>query len=92
MLMRPTYDVSSNFDATTAKQLKECDDVSFFSEGGSHYVTGWKGDRRVVYAHLSLSQSRQLQGIEDPDQFKSRYHYRHQDSDDGEDSPYGMRR
>lgn len=94
MLMRPTYDVSSNFDATTAKQLKECDDVSFFSEGGSHYVSGWKGDRRLVYAHLTLSQSRQLQGIEEPRSFKHFYDYgrRADDSDDSDETSYGMRR
>jgi hypothetical protein len=88
MLMKETNCVSTKFDADVARQLSECDDVFFFIEGGSHYVSGFKGQTRMVYAHLSEAESRRLQGFPEPNPFDADY----DDVEEHDASPYGMRR
>ncbi|WP_327210363.1 hypothetical protein [Rhizobium leguminosarum] len=88
MLIKETHYVSSSFDADVARRLEECDEVFFFTEGGSHYVSGFKGQTKMVYAHLSEAQSRRLQGFPEPNPFEARYY----DGEEHDAPSYGIRR
>lgn len=88
MLLKQTNTISTRYDSDAARRLAECDDVYFFTEGGSRYVSGFKGQTRMVYSHLSEAEFRRLQGIPDPSPYDDRWNdrYEHATQDDMDES------
>ena len=67
LLRKTTGPVAVRFDHNVARQLRDCDDVRTFTEGGQFYIMGFKDRRTVVYAHSNAEEYRRFVAPTDED-------------------------